>query len=656
MQLREVQIVGYRCLADVTLGIAELTVLLGSNSTGKSSILKALRFFFEGERLDPEDVFNGEADGRVTVQATFGQITSADRAAFGQYATGERLVLRRTWQNGETKITGRGLRYSGFDPIRELSGAVQRKAYQDLANGQPELGLPWAETVAEARDAMSAWEMEHPESCEAVDEDAGRFFGYAGVGQTRLADRFKFVFVAGLRDAADEATERKGTILERLLSAIAAQRADADQGLSELGARWRREYDELIEKTHRPTLDGLAERLGEQMRRYVPSAEITLRPEPPELSPEAPRVQLRGGEQRHLTDLGRQGHGFQRTFIIAALEYLAAVQGGDEGDRPTLFLAIEEPELYQHPPRARHFARTLRELAHADDGSVQVAYATHSPYFIAPADFASVRICRRDPHPDGETAASTTIMAADVDRVESFMPAGDRKQVERRLASTLQRAGFPEAFFARAVLLVEGPTDIAVFSEVARMANQDLASNGVVVTGVSKSVIPVAHAILTSLGVPTYVVFDGDRTNASTEPCEHCGRGGRDDKNHAAQNRKILELVGAQQVDFPETQCHDRWACFAVDLEDYLRETVPRFDELTKTAASELDWRPKSPEVYVEVLAQISSAELPEMLGKVAAAVFNLASQGEAGSESAPAPGMNGQQVPMSFPDEEHLG
>lgn len=41
MRLGEVKVQGFRCLEDVTLAFDELTILLGSNSTGKSSLLRA---------------------------------------------------------------------------------------------------------------------------------------------------------------------------------------------------------------------------------------------------------------------------------------------------------------------------------------------------------------------------------------------------------------------------------------------------------------------------------------------------------------------------------------------------------------------------------------------------------------------------------------
>lgn len=100
-----------------------------------------------------------------------------------------------------------------------------------------------------------------------------------------------------------------------------------------------------------------------------------------------------------------------------------------------------------------HFAATLRELTSAEGASVQVCYATHSPYFVTPSDVASIWICRRAEHPDGESASPTTITAADVSKVSALLPDGDQTKVHRRLSSTL-RASFRETFFARAVLLV----------------------------------------------------------------------------------------------------------------------------------------------------------------------------------------------------------
>lgn len=588
-------------------------MLLGSNGAGKSSALRALKFFFEGDSLEPDDIYGRDPAGRVSVQLTFDELTDSDKQAFGPYATGSQMVLTRQWVDGKPLLTGRGLQLADFGPIRAAQGKDRTRLYKELREAQEALDLPAATNMADVDAAMLAWEMEHPDRCDEVEQDAGRLLGYTSVGQSAIGSRFKFVFVPGLRDAAEEAMERRGSLLERLLTAIADQRVQANERLSELEQDIRERYAEVVQESHGPTLDGLAESLETHMRRYVPTAGITLRPIHAELRIGAPAVELRGGESQDLTDLGRQGHGFQRTFIIAALEYLAetAREIEEAGDAPSLFLAIEEPELYQHPPRARHFARTLRNLA-VSEAKVQVCYATHSPYFVAPQDFPKIRLFRRVASDDSELPATVSIAAATRDEVASVLD--DPTQTDRLLARTIHPA-FSEAFFARAALIVEGPTEQAAFEEAARMMGKDLGSLGVVTVPASKSRQPVAIAVLRSLAVPTYAVFDGDE-NAS-------------DRDQAEQgNRRILRALGVEGdiPAFPPTEAHGTWACMSTDFETYLAETIPDFSQKVDDVARELGWsKPKSPEVYAEVLDQVGVDDLPPLVKEILETVLAMA-------------------------------
>jgi hypothetical protein len=92
---------------------------------------------------------------------------------------------------------------------------------------------------------MLAFEQANPERCEPVeDEDATQLFGYKSVGQSRLADRFAFVFVPAISNAPAEAIEKRGTILSRLLTAVAEQRAAANEGLKAIAT-----YEAFIMRT-----------------------------------------------------------------------------------------------------------------------------------------------------------------------------------------------------------------------------------------------------------------------------------------------------------------------------------------------------------------------------------------------------------------------
>ena len=85
---------------------------------------------------------------------------------------------------------------------------------------------------------------------------------------------------------------------------------------------------------------------------------------------------------------------------------------------PTLILAIEEPELYQHPIRQRHFASVLLKLAGGDIVGVtkqtQVLYCTHSSLFVGIDRFDQLQLLRKVPPRDVDRPASTKVTSATI--------------------------------------------------------------------------------------------------------------------------------------------------------------------------------------------------------------------------------------------------
>ena len=262
--------------------------------------------------LEADDIYGRDPAGRATVQVTFEGITGSDQDVFRQYATGTQMVLTRVWDAGNVRITGRGLQFAPFAEVREAQGGERTRRYKTLRAEEPELALPEATNMADVDSAMLEWEMGNPERCGEAEQDAGHFFGFTGVGQSAITSRFRFVFVPGLRDAAEEAVERRGSLLEQLLTAIATQRAQANERLSDLERETRERYAEVIEESHGPTLRGLAESLEEHMQRYVPSAGISLNPVQAQLKVGAPLVELRAGEAQ-----GRHGSRTSRALASA---------------------------------------------------------------------------------------------------------------------------------------------------------------------------------------------------------------------------------------------------------------------------------------------------------------------------------------------------
>jgi hypothetical protein len=129
------------------------------------------------------------------------------------------------------------------------------------------------------------------------------------------------------------------------------------------------------------------------------------------------------------------------------------------------------------------------------------------------------------------------------------------EQVSWRVAETLRRR-LAEAVFAHAVLLVEGATDGAVYRGIADqdpVISLDAAGVAVVAAG-GKKLLPLLWAILVELGIPVYVVFDGDAGTGDRMRAA----GNKPDQQVAAavtqaeeDNRLLLRLLGEPETAWP---------------------------------------------------------------------------------------------------------
>ena len=611
MQIASVSIKNFRCIQDLDLKIDSLTVLIGANSTGKSSVLKALRWFFEGGDLSPEDICGHRLDAQVSVGVTFHDLTPADRQALGSYVTGDTATFWRLWSANEGgKLTGHALAYPPFEQIRLHEGAMdRRKAYSELKDARPELGLPGASSRSAVDEAMSAWESENPDKLEVATSSATHLFGFSG--QPKLAGRFDYVFVPAVSDAEEETQHARGTLMQQVISRSLTNQDQVDERLRTIHAETAEQVGTVLREEHGDELDNLSHRFTDALRAYVPSGTVNFRPQPPELKISSMQVGLRVADSGVETDVGRQGHGFQRALLMAAVQELSQVE--ETGDSPALFLAIEEPELYQHPAQARHFAKILSELPRSGEGAIQIAYATHSEYFVDPSRYKSLRRFRKDDAnllncPTAKVSFATTERIAE--RLSEVIPSF---QIPKKIAITLRRT-LSEAVFAHSVILVEGWTDAAMLEGVAdREGGFDAMGVAVIEVG-GKMNIPVPWGILEELNIPSFVVFDADRNGVKYSNTNSSIR----------WNRSFLSLFDAPEEDWPATKICSRYAVFENRLEDELQKSWPEMVELVKKLKIESnDWRPKPEDCYRQAAYEVEG-DIPKFAADIIAAVKTL--------------------------------
>ncbi|MER0102535.1 ATP-dependent endonuclease [Corynebacterium sp. KPL2734] len=524
MKIKSLSIKNFRAIADFKQEFGSYTAFIGYNGGGKSSILHAVRWFFDDFELEPSDVFSkdlGQDDRAalpyVKVTVTFDDLSKVDRENFGPYALKDEITLSRVGGVGKkSKLYGERLVCEEFTKLRkETKVAEVRKRLQELIitdDSFSDLQSFSKSPKNEILKALEDWELK-PENREALtpieDEDANHFFG--AVGSEKLKADAGFVFIPAAPDLTGQFdVSGKGSAVQLLLGDIL--KGVVGQSIS----KWTEENQEVLNQLEATVKESAASRLKDRahkvnrhLERYLPDTqiefEVGLQDWAPKASPSAISKMHKGGRE---FPIEREGHGVQRATLLALLQATAdsrsetpppnedpeAVGLGDP--RNSLIVFIEEPEVYQHPVQARLMARSFVNASHM--GNVQFVVATHSPYFLDP------------------TQLERTF------RVESSRAGSKvhRPRFEEDLTKKLENGdldkyfleSITESLFSQAALVVEGDTERAIFDTMpcdnSGLTLRDLGIS-VAVAGGANSLLDMAR-IIRAFGVPTLVVRDGD--------------------------------------------------------------------------------------------------------------------------------------------------
>ena len=165
------------------------------------------------------------------------------------------------------------------------------------------------------------------------------------------------------------------------------------------------------------------------------------------------RMSLQRKEDRRSFDISRHGTGAQNMILIAMFRYLLSeVKIGQP------ILAMEEPEAFLHVHAQRSLFHELSKIR------TPIVITTHSPTLVSSADPLS--LVRLKP---GKLGAVTSHQL----QAES-LDANDRVLLAR-----MMRSGRADALFARSIILVEGPCEVASIPAFAEFLGYDLDRDGI---------------------------------------------------------------------------------------------------------------------------------------------------------------------------------
>ncbi|UOY03690.1 hypothetical protein [Blastococcus sp. PRF04-17] len=187
-------------------------------------------------------------------------------------------------------------------------------------------GLPLYSNKQAALEALDAFERDHPEAATQMAPDSTLRFG--GGGDWDLSRMLELLVLPAMRDAADDASDGKGSTLGRLVEITVRSGLDLDGDLAGLSEQTARAYEQILAERAGPRLQELSASITEQINAFAPGTQVTLawHPRVPALAP--PPVRARIVESGHEADIGRQGHGVQRAYVFSLLRALLDARRG----------------------------------------------------------------------------------------------------------------------------------------------------------------------------------------------------------------------------------------------------------------------------------------------------------------------------------------
>ena len=237
-----------------------------------------------------------------------------------------------------------------------------------------------------------------------------------------------------------------------------------------------------------------------------------------------------------------------------------------------VLLAIEEPESNLHPLAQEYLAQKIEKMA--ADG-LHIILTTHNPSFVQMLNIEGICIVRKDNNKGTFIAQVTKRQLVDYcikkrapknkvkeENIAEFYHANANKQIL-------------EGFFAKKIVLVEGPTEALSLPIYLKAVDLDTQREGVAIIPVGgKGNIAKWWRVFTAYKIPTYIIFDNDNED--------------DEKNK--KRKDILKTLGENINNELMEESHilikDQYSIFGKDFETSLRSIFQNYRDLEKEAES----------------------------------------------------------------------
>ncbi len=484
MRLINVKIHNFRGILDEDINLQRYSLLVGANNSGKSSVIDAVRAFYEKDGFKfnkkKDFPFIGAGDNDSWVELQFLLDDDEHESLADEYKSNDKkLRVRKVFQSSENSKEGKIFAYTNVD------GKLSSDPFYGARNVQ----------------TGKFGELVYIPAVSTVDE-------YAKLsGPSALRNLLTNIMGGVVKDGKAY--------------------GDFVDSVNEFGSTIR---DEKTQDDR--SLSGLEETLNDLLK--TGDTKFALKISPPSAAEVIRQMidwELVDNAHGKPQDIDHYGTGFQRHFIYSLIQISSRYSGTKPTRKtkdftPSLNLVLfEEPEAFLHPPQQDILTRNLINLA--SSGQMQIICATHSSHFVSKnTDHipAIVRLSRENgkvsKYQINEDSWKQIVNSnQEINKIAKKHPKMEKKLHSDDLKPEMEavkhflwlNSDRSSIFFANHVLLVEGQTEVAIINKLlgdGRIRDGDCGLY--VLDCLGKYNIHRFMNLLSNLGIPHGVIYDDD--------------------------------------------------------------------------------------------------------------------------------------------------
>jgi len=506
VKITHLHIENFRSIQSLDFSPSGYSVLIGENNSGKSNILHALQLVigesWPSERLFSEnDFYNLDTSKEINIRVLFDQSIEHWVNKFSCQIQGFQLACKAYKRKTGKKNPG-DLKCDYF--CVDSKGEVISYPADPLKKGEKYSGT-WLPLRVNS---------EMRESIPLIYVDVMREYD-------RHSPSGRWTILRKLFDDVNREFQQSKDTVEVFL--------EPDQTKAKLTrqqafqARMRSAYELLKTDSFKKIEELLAKNALEHMGLTKEEGSISLHfdsHDPTNVYKSLQLVVSQLGIESSASDVGA---GLQSAIVVGILRTY------EELKREGAVFAIEEPEVFLHPQKARYFASVLHSIAASGN---QVFVSTHSPIFVNIHRTEDVCIVRRSKE------AGTKVKKAD----KLNITLKERELLRLLTEFDTQRN---ELFFARKVLFTEGDTEKIIFPLAFKALGFDINKLGIsVIECGGKTKIPLFIKVCQAIELPFYVVVDTDIHPINPNwPEKRQATQKEDNAKHARWNKAIADTL-----------------------------------------------------------------------------------------------------------------